>query len=126
MWTNSLVDFEQDIIQDLNRFRTEISIDMFNALVELAPVDTSRYVSNMNVSVGSPDLSYSESARLGRGGAMARGMAHLPKKYATVLQNTYIANATPYAIDLEKGSSPQARTGVFNVAFLGVAIKYGA
>lgn len=126
MWSNSLIDFADDIAQDLNAFRIDISIDMYNALVDLAPVDTSNYVSNMNMSVDSPDYSYSEAAKLGRTGARARGYAALPRKYSKVLQNTYITNSTPYADDLEKGSSPQARSGVFNVAFLGVAAKYGA
>lgn len=126
MWDNSLADFEEDIIQDLNAARIDISIDMLDALVNLAPVDTSRYVSNMNVSIDVPDDSFNEAARLGRAGARARGMAQLPRKYGKVLQNTYITNATPYGADLEQGSSPQARSGVFTVAFLGVATKYGA
>lgn len=126
MWDKSLVDFEEDIIEALNATRIDISIDMLNALVDLAPVDTSRYVSNMNVSIDAPDYAYSETARLGRSGARARGRAQLPRKYGKVLQNTYITNSTPYGGDLEKGSSPQARSGVFTVAFLGVATKYGA
>lgn len=125
MWDKSLLDFEGDIIETLDAVRIDISIDMLNALVDLAPVDTSRYVSNMNVSIDAPDYSYNETALLGRAGARARGRAQLPRKYSRTLRNTYITNSTPYGGDLEKGTSPQARSGVFNVAFLGVAMKYG-
>lgn len=124
MWDNSPTNFADDVVEDTMKVAKDITNDMFVAIVLKSPIDTSRFVSNSNVSVGTPDTSFNEDKKLGRGGAMSVGVAKIAAVPVNKLANLHITNTTPYGDDLESGSSPQARNGVFLVSFLGVAQKY--
>lgn len=124
MWSNSVEDFADDVSRGIGELANDIATDFYVAAVNLAPVDTSNYVSNMNVSYGEIDRSYDPTLRKGRAGAMASGLDKLSGGFDGELTDIHITNSTPYGDYLEAGSSAQARNGVFTVAFLGVAMKY--
>ena len=124
MWDNSLADFADDVESEVVEFAVDVAADMHEAVVQLAPVDTSRFVSNTNVAAGDKDLSFDENKMIGRMGALSEGKGVLTRIDRKKLVDIHITNTTPYGGDLEEGTSPQARNGVFNVAFLGVAQKY--
>lgn len=124
MWDIKPSAFTKMIEKDACKKVLDISIDMGSGLCNLAPVDTSRFVSNMNVSFNAPDSSFDEDKMLGSGGALAATLQSVSKLSKTKLQDVYFTNVTPYGGELEKGRSVQAPDGVFLVTFLGVAAAH--
>lgn len=124
MWDNSLVGFADDLERQIMGVAIEATTDLLTAFNRLAPVDTSLYVSHMNVGIGSRDYTFVETKMLGRSGAYASGIARIATIPRDKLTDIHITNPTPYADDLEQGSSPKAPNGVFTVGFVGVAQKY--
>ena len=101
------------------------SRDFLGALVNTAPVDTSRFVSNMNVSLDVPDNSHDNNKFIGVSGAYAAGVAVINVMRPNVLQSVYIVNTISYGMDLETNRpSPKALEGTFYPSFLAVALYY--
>lgn len=93
-------------------------------MINIAPVDTSRYVSNMNVSFDTPDYSHDVMKFLSRSGALAQTTAKIATMRPNVLQTTYITNTISYAGDIELRSFVPDGTGVFAPTFFAVALYY--
>lgn len=102
----------------------DIALEMYREINELAPIDTSRYVSNIYISAMLPDDSFDENRMLGRDGAYLDGGRDEILKMKT-LQTIWITTRVPYAWDLEMGQSGQAPEGIFRVVFPAVARKHG-
>lgn len=121
MWDIKPSKFTDMARRDACKKVQNICIDIASGLCNLAPVDTSRFVSNMNVNFGSADWTYVEDKYLGSGGALAATLTKVSKLPKDKLVDVYFTNATPYADDLEDGRSAQAPDGVFFVTYLAVA-----
>ena len=93
-------------------------------MINIAPVDTSRYVSNMNVSFDVPDYSHDNMKFIGTAGARAQTTAAFGVMRPNVLQDVYITNTVSYAGDIEQRTFVDSGVGVFNATFLGVALFY--
>lgn len=102
----------------------DIALEMYREINELGPIDTSRYLSNIFISVGYPDDTKDWERYLGRGGAyLENGRDEVLKMKH--LDSIYITANIDYSWDLERGQSSQAPDGVFRVVFPAVARKYG-
>lgn len=102
----------------------DIASDLYPALVYGSPIDTSRYLSNHNISLGSPDWSHDDNKMIGKAGAVSVGMAVINGMAKDKLQSVWITNTIDYGDDLEAGKSKQAPDGVYLVNFLAVATYY--
>lgn len=102
----------------------DIALEMYREINELAPIDTSRYVSNWYITVGQPADNYNPERQIGREAAYLDGGRDevLAMKR---LDDIWLQNETPYGGDLELGNSRQAPEGVVRVVFPAVARKHG-
>lgn len=125
MWDKDPVSFIDDVVlKDGSKLIKDIATDFNNALNDKSPVDTSRFVSNWNVSLDQEDTSYSESKKIGRGAARAQGASVIggmkPKKLHTV----YFTNVTPYGVYLNAGYSAQSPNGIVYPVFSAISMFY--
>lgn len=102
----------------------DISSDLFPALVYGSPEDTSRYLSNHNVSLNTPSWSHDDNKMIGKAGSVSVGMAVIKGMAQDRLQDVWITNTISYAGDLEQGKSRTAPDGVYLPTFLAVAMYY--
>ena len=124
MWDVKPSKFAAVVEKDTVKHAKNIATDLLNGLTALAPVDTTRYVSNMNVSMNNADFTFVEDKYIGWGGALADGLQKIARMPDNKLHDIHISNATPYGDDLEDGWSLQAPKGVFFPTFLAVAQYY--
>ncbi|MCC3344861.1 hypothetical protein [Psychrobacter sanguinis] len=124
MWSTPLDKFADLVIQDTNEIVKNAATDMVNGLADKAPVDTSRFLSNLNVSLNSEDTSYDEHKKVGRGAARANGLRVLSGIKGNQLYSVFLTDMTPYGVYLEAGYSSQAVNGVFYPVFMGVSMWY--
>lgn len=124
MWDIKPTLFAKVIEKDVVVHTKKIASDMINGLATLAPIDTTRYVSNMNVSMDFADFTFVEDKYIGWGGALAEGLRKIDRMPKNKMHSIHISNATPYGDDLEGGGSLQAPDGVFDPVFLAVAQFY--
>lgn len=99
-------------------------LDFTLGMINIAPVDTSRYVSNMNVNFDVPDYSHDNMKFVGRSGALAQTIAKFGVMRPNVLQDVYITNTISYAGDIEKRTFVDSGEGVFYATFVGTAFYY--
>ena len=99
-------------------------LDFTLGMINIAPVDTSRYVSNMNVSFDVPDYSHDNMKFIGTAGARAQTIAKFGVMRPNVLQDVYITNTISYASDIEARTFAPNGVGVFNATFLATAFYY--
>lgn len=123
MFNVALANFEQTIHQTAVATIKEFTTDVYKYLNMVAPVDTSRYVSNMNIAFVKPDLSNDWELYRQRAGALYSGLAELEKMRPNVMQDVYITNTISYAEDLETTHSIDGQ-GIFPHAFMAIAPKY--
>lgn len=125
MWDKDPVSFIDDVVlKDGSKLIKDIATDMANGVIDLAPIDTTNYVGNTNVSLGAPDYSYVEGKTIGRGGAKANAMSAIDSLPDDRLFTVAIANGTPYGKYLEWGRSRQAPNGVYLVTYMAVSMWY--
>lgn len=117
-----LNDFTEVVKKDLVKKTIYIGWQTALELNARAPIDTSRYVSNMNLSWGAPDWSHDEDRYLGRSGALNRAAYSLATIPSAEIHNLYLSNTIEYADELEMGTSRQARDGIFDPSL--VALKH--
>lgn len=103
----------------------KITIELFSRVIEKSPVDTGRFRANWNCSIGSPNLSTSESTD-----KSARGEPSVSKMTGQVLnfdmsdQSVFLTNNLPYAGVLEygrdngKSGSIQAPNGMVRISII--------
>lgn len=118
MWDKSPTLFATEVEKVAVSHVKKVGQDMIGSLVDVSPVDSSRFVSNNNVSIGQPDWSYNENKLLGERGSEAEGLSKIAS--LNNLQDLWFTNATPYGGELEGGKSAQAPTGVYLPVFLAV------
>ena len=118
-------EFANTVTQMAVKTTSSASRDFLGQLTGRAPVDTSRFVSNMNVSLDVPDNSHDNNKFIGERGAYAAGAAVINVMRPNVLQSVYIVNTISYGMDLETNRpSPKALEGTFYPSFLAVALYY--
>lgn len=115
MWDKSPVLFADVVEKDAVKHVKTIGRDIISSLADQSPKDSTNFVSNHNVSIGSPDWSYVEKT-LGDRGSEDEGLATIASM--TKLQDLWFTNATPYGEELEGGKSRQAPIGVYLPVFL--------
>ncbi len=99
-----------------------IAIAMLNEIVLRSPVDTGRFRGNNIVSVGAPV--YTSSANVDPTGSETiqqgvRVMTGLEPYTQVFIQNNLV-----YSVELERGHSKQAPSGVYEVSFHSVSQAY--
>lgn len=124
MWDKSPSLFADVVERAAVKRSKDIATDMLTAVVDKMPIDTTRAVSNINVSLDNADFTYVENKYVGRGGALASGLGVINRMPNDKLHSVHISDSTPYLKYLEGGSSRQAPNGVFLVSFLGVSAWY--
>ncbi|GKQ44378.1 hypothetical protein PSTH2693_04500 [Pseudomonas syringae pv. theae] len=101
-----------------------IAMALLGEIISRSPVDTGRFRGNTTVTIGSPVFSNSQtldptgSTSISKGASVLGGL----KPFSII----YIQNNLPYAEKLENGHSKQAPSGVFGLAFAGVAAAYAS
>lgn len=109
--------FFVDVVEDDVRDRAvEIAKDAAYSLISMAPVDTSRYVSNMNVSHSAPNFGHDDFKFIGTAGSRSQAAASFEAMPKVGLYDIYIVNTVDYAGELEtpEGASSKAPYGIFN------------
>jgi hypothetical protein len=76
-------------------------------LIDRSPVDTSRFQSNWNYSLETPDIFFGDGKR---GVRVVNDIADIPTKAAGFVH--FITNSAPYGPALERGHSKQAPQGM--------------
>ncbi len=114
--------FQRKTVDKMNQAIRKVSLEILGSVVLKSPVDTGRFRSNWQVSIGSVSsgtVSYAVTETIGeRAGnkgpvyestiAKSRGIANTAKAGDVI----YIANNLPYAVRLEEGYSGQAPAGM--------------
>lgn len=114
--------FANQVDEDVGKRLRIISMALLSEIVQRSPVDTGRFRSNNQVSVGSPDYSTTNNVDKAGGQTLQQGSAVIAqgKPYSVI----YIQNNLSYAEALENGHSKQAPTGIYAVSFHGVSQAY--
>ena len=95
----------------------KITIELFSRVIEKSPVDTGRFRANWNCSIGSPDLSTSESTDPSGSGAISK-VTSTVVSYTLNDQSVFLTNNLPYADRLENGWSKQAPNGMVRLSVM--------
>lgn len=90
-----------------NKIVRAATIELFSGVIKSTPVDTGRARGAWATTIGSP--SSTVETREGEGVSLAEVMSVTPPGAG---QETYLANNLPYIVELENGSSKQARAGM--------------
>ncbi|OOR87282.1 hypothetical protein B0181_10555 [Moraxella caviae] len=122
MWDKDPVLFADVVAADVTQRVKNIGTDMLTAIVQKSPVDTSRFVSNTNVSINQADDGFDVHKRLGRSAAMAQGLNTINSLSSPA--TIYITNTTHYGKYLELGRSSQSPNGVYHPVFVAISAMY--
>ncbi|AVI85601.1 hypothetical protein BTW15_01235 [Pseudomonas syringae pv. tomato] len=123
-WSTPPTAFIAQIEGDMTKQMRIIAMALLGEIVSRSPVDTGRFRGNTTVTIGSPVFSNSQtldptgSTSISKGASVLGGL----KPFSII----YIQNNLPYAEKLENGHSKQAPSGVFGLAFAGVAAAYAS
>lgn len=116
-------EFAEKTERNVNDVKQTVAIDLFGSIIKSSPVDTGRFRGNWNASIGSPDLSVSESADVS--GQSSTSEMTKTITTSTVNDSLFMSNNLPYAERLEYGWSKQAPSGMvrINIARFQAAIQ---
>ncbi|MBL3827616.1 HK97 gp10 family phage protein [Pseudomonas syringae pv. actinidifoliorum] len=123
-WSTPPTAFITQIEGDMTKQMRIIAMALLGEIISRSPVDTGRFRGNTTVTIGSPVFSNSQtldptgSTSISKGASVLGGL----KPFSII----YIQNNLPYAEKLENGHSKQAPSGVFGLAFAGVAAAYAS
>ncbi|MCV4287870.1 HK97 gp10 family phage protein [Pseudomonas capsici] len=123
-WSIPPTVFIARVEDDMTKQLRIIAMALLGEIVSRSPVDTGRFRGNTTVTIGSPVFSSNQTldptgtATISKGASVLSGL----KPYSII----YIQNNLPYSEKLENGHSKQAPSGVFGVAFAGVAAAYAS
>lgn len=123
-WSIPPTAFIAQIENDLVTQARIIAMALLGEVIQRSPVDTGRFRGNTTVSIGAPVFSNTDNLDKGGSGTIKAGQSVLAglKPYTII----YIQNNLPYAEKLENGHSKQAPSGIFGLAFAGVAAAYAS
>ena len=124
MWDKSPELFADVVTKAAAKRVKDIATDMHTALVDKMPIDTTQAVSNVNLSLDTPNWTFVKGKMIGRAGAMAEGMSVINAMPTDKLHSVFLTSAVPYMKYLEAGWSLQAPNGVFTVVYYGVTAWY--
>ncbi len=95
----------------------KITIELFSRVIEKSPVLTGRFRANWNCSIGSPNLSTSESTDHSGSGSISKATSTVVS-YTLNDQSVFLTNNLPYAERLENGWSKQAPNGMVRLSVM--------
>ncbi len=95
----------------------KITIELFSRVIEKSPVLTGRFRANWNCSIGTPNLSTSESIDPSGNGAISKATSTVVS-YTLNDQSVFLTNNLPYADRLENGWSKQAPNGMVRLSVM--------
>ncbi len=123
-WSIPPTAFITQVEGDMTKQLRIIAMALLGEIILRSPVDTGRFRGNTTVTINSPVFAAMETYDKTGGATLAKGAAALKglKPFSLI----YIQNNLPYAEKLENGHSKQAPSGVFGVAFAGVAAAYAS
>lgn len=123
-WSTPPTAFITQIEGDMTKQLRIIAMALLGEVISRSPVDTGRFRGNTTVTIGSPVFSNSQTldptgaATISKGASVLAGL----KPFSII----YIQNNLPYSEKLENGHSKQAPSGVFGLAFAGIAAAYAS
>lgn len=122
---NKLNNMNKQIKEDTNNKAIDFALDLLDELVENTPVDTSKAVSNWQVSIISPETREIDAHILGSRGSSKDMSIEIVKMEA---KNTlsakkagdsiFITNNADYIADLNNGTSTQAPAGFIEASIM--------
>lgn len=122
---NSLEDYARKLPEANSKRAIACAMVLLDSLVWRTPVDTSTALSNWQVSLNAPVLTFINAYVPGYLGYTQAPSARAAIEYGTSImknkkpgESIFITNNTPYIIDLEHGKSKQAPTGMVQVSLL--------
>lgn len=120
-WVNNTPsDFVVVAKADTDKRIKETSINLYNHIIALSPVDTGRFRANNLISFDKPVYTATDDTDYAKKqGEVQMTILGMPKGTKKV----YIQNNLPYAERLENGHSKQAATGIYRVAFTAIVGK---
>lgn len=121
-WKDSPISFTKVIEGELKDLHVKIVSYLIDQVVDRSPVDTSAFISN-NIVSASPDYSFDDSRR-DLYGVTTKQKAKAMVESLKNVRFIYIQNNAPYAELLEHGSSKQAPTGIYNMAYLSANARF--
>ena len=123
-FSGAINDFSKIVDKALDDFAREITTEIAGSVIDLSPVDSSRFVKNWQHGTNAQPIGEVEEARnLPKGQSIHAMQAAAKLNMAAKLQNVkfggieYIVNNVPYAERLEFGYSGQAPSGMVRVTF---------
>lgn len=121
-WSTPLINFADECEENIKRRIRVIALAMLNEIVLRSPVDTGRFRGNNIVSIGSPVHTNTASLDPGGDETINRGLSVMSglEPYTQV----FIQNNLVYSVELERGHSKQAPSGVYEVSFHSVSQAY--
>lgn len=116
-WSSSPLNFGQVIEAEVYKRSRDSTIAIFNACIDLSPVDSGAYRASWHISENQPEFKW-----VGRQPRNASALPEpaIPKLSTKFYRKFYITNGAPYALRLEYGWSDQAPLGVMRQA-----LRYG-
>lgn len=115
-WSVPIERFAQAAGIELETVARKVTFELMRSVVIKSPVDTGRFKSNWNFSVGAPDYATTESTNAARADAEA-----LRALTAPIGGVTYLSNGLPYGRRLENGWSKQAPRGMVRTSLASVS-----
>jgi hypothetical protein len=123
-WSIPPTAFIAQIESNLTKQARIIAMALLSEVVLRSPVDTGRFRGNTTISIGAPVFANTDTMDKNGASTISAGQTVLSglKPYTVI----YLQNNLPYAEKLELGHSKQAPSGIFGLAFAGVAAAYGS
>lgn len=112
-WSKSPKSFGEAVKASVYELTRDRALAIFNYAVEHSPVDTGAYRASWTIAEGAPDYFY-VGRQLKRGQVMAPPPP--PRLSTKFYRKFFVANGSPYALQLENGWSNQAPLGVLRQA----------
>lgn len=114
-FSKHILNKQKEIQQKLSKTASAVATSLVEELTIITPVDTSKAISNWQVTLDTPSASEIDAHYPGEDGStksqsanQARSLASAVLKKKRPKQTIYISNTAEYIRDLEEGSSKQA------------------
>lgn len=118
-WKRNPIDLVKELRVGVDDLRKKAARQFLMHAYNLSPIKTGRYKSNHIVSIGSPSYTF-DARRRDFTRWYAEGVAIINNSPRGA--NIYIQQNLPYARLIENGSSRQAPTGVYKIAYMRVKL----
>lgn len=113
---------QQEVPEKANLVKRRVALQILNGVVTKSPVDTGRFRSNWQVTLGLPARGEVEGVRSAED-VLSTGVSVIAQSKPG--ETVWLTNNVPYALPLEEGHSEQAPSGVVAVTVAEVETQFG-